>query len=399
METFPFLRNPPRKFSSVEGCLRPVLAQTGWSYKKEDKMKDFYAIIDLHHEEEMLSNRPACFHKIFGRRVIDYMLRALAQASPKDIIVLAEKAEFCHYLEDAAVPVICKGRDMTSVDDIMREYGKDAAYLVLPGAVMFDVVDVVGALREASQRGLNMINIADAEGSGNVFVIKNRVDLVRAAKIVQQRANHGHMLGGVTIIDPENTYIGPDPDVKIGMDTIIYPGVTIEGSTTIGKNCIIGQGCHLVDMKIGDGVEIWNSTCLRSQIGDGTSVGPYAFMRNGAIIGKNCRIGVFVEVKNATVGDDTKASHLSYIGDATIGENVNIGCGAITVNYDGKVKSQTIVEDNVFVGCNTNLIAPVTVGKGAFIAAGSTITDNIPPDALGIARERQTNKEGWVKRR
>ncbi|MDR2183848.1 MAG: hypothetical protein LBE55_06700 [Clostridiales bacterium] len=360
-------------------------------------MKDFYAIIDLHHEEEMLSNRPASHHEIFGRRVIDYMLRALVQAQPLGIIVLVEEARYCHYLEDAAVPVICKGRDMTSVQDIIEEYGKDAAYLILPGAVMFDVVDVVGALREAAQNGVNMINIADAEGSGNVFVIKNRVDLDRAAKIVRQRANRGHMLGGVTIVDADNTCIGPD--VKIGMDTTIYPGAIIEGTTTIGKNCIIGQNCRLVDMKIGDNVEIWNSTCLKSEIGDGTAVGPYAYLRPGSVIGKNCKIGDFVEVKNATVGDGSKASHLSYIGDATIGENVNIGCGAITVNFNGKKKCHTVVEDGAFIGCNTNLIAPVTVGKGAYTAAGSTINKNVPPDALGIARERQTNIEGWAKRR
>ena len=360
-------------------------------------MKDFYAIIDLHHEEEMLSNRPASHHKIFGRRVIDYMLRALQQAAPKGIVVLVENRSYCHYLEDAAAPVICRGRDMSSVQDIMNEYGNDAAYLILPGAVMFDVVDVVAALREAAQNGMNMINIADAEGSGNVFVIKNRADLAKAAKIVQERTNRGHMLGGVTIIDPDSTYIGPD--VKIGMDTTIYPGTIIEGTATIGKNCTIGQGCRLVDMKIGDNVTIWNSTCLSSEIGDNTDVGPYAYLRPNSVIGKNCKIGDFVEVKNATVGDGTKASHLSYIGDAAIGENVNIGCGAITVNYDGKTKSRTVVEDGAFIGCNTNLIAPVTVGKGAYTAAGSTITEDVPPDALAIARARQTNIEGWVKRR
>ena len=358
-------------------------------------MKDFYAIIDLYHEESMLSDCPASHHEIFGCRVIDYMLRSLAQVSPKGIIVLVEKKEFCHYLEDTAVPVICKSRDITSVQDIMKEYGKDATYLILPGAVMFDVVDIAGALKEAAQSGINLINIADFEGSGNVFVIKNRADLAKAAKIVQERTNRNHMLGGVTIVNPDNTYIGPD--VKIGMDTTIYPGAIIEGNTTIGQKCIIGQGCRLMDMKIGDGVEIWDSTCLKSEIGDNSSIGPYAYLRPGSVIGKKCKIGDFVEVKNATMGDGSKASHLSYIGDATIGQGVNIGCGTITVNYDGKTKTRTVVEDDAFIGCNSNLIAPVAVGKGAYIAAGSTITDDVPSDTLAIARERQTNKEGWVK--
>ena len=357
-------------------------------------MQNFYAIIDLHREEEMISNMPASHHKIFGRRVIDYMLRALEQAAPKGIIVLVEKWDYCHYLEDAALPVICKGRDMTSIEDITREYGPDETYLIMPGALMFDVVDVVTALREAAQSHANMINLAQAEGTGNVFAIKNRVDLARAAKIVQSRTNRGHMLGGVTIIDPDNTYIGPD--IKIGADTIIYPGAIIEGDTTIGAGCTIGQGCRLIDMMIGSAVEIWNSTCIQSKIGDNSAIGPYAYLRPGSIIGKNCKIGDFVEVKNATIGDGSKASHLSYIGDATVGENVNIGCGAITVNYDGKHKTRTVIEDGAFIGCNTNLVAPVTVGKGAYTAAGSTITDNVPPCALGIARQRQTNKEGWA---
>jgi len=360
-------------------------------------MQDFYAIIDLQHEEGMVSGYPASHHKIFGRRVIDYMLRALQQVSPRGVIVLVENSGFAQYLEDTAVPVVCKNRDMTSVQDIVDEYGRDQQYLVMPGAVMFDVVDIVTALREAARSGKNVINIADAEGSGNVFVIKNRVDLARAAKIVQERTNRGHMLGGVSIIDADNTYIGPD--VKIGMDTTIYPGVTIEGETSIGKNCVIGQGSHLVNMKIGSNVQILSSTCRDCEIGDNTTVGPYAFMRQGAAIGKDCRIGCFVELKNATFGEGSKASHLSYIGDATFGKNVNLGCGAITVNYDGKSKSQTVVEDDAFVGCNTNLIAPVTVGKGAFVAAGSTITYNVPECALAIARERQTIKEDWAKGR
>jgi len=361
-------------------------------------MREFYAIIDLHHEESMLSNRPASHHEIFGRRIIDHMLKALAQAAPKGIIVLVEEASFCHYLEDTAVPVVCRGRDRTSVHEIMQEYDDDdAAFLILPGAVMFDVVDIMTALREAAQSGMKMINIADFEGTGNVFVIKNRVGLARAAKIVQERTNHGHMLGGVTIIDPQSTYIGPD--VKIGMDTEVFPGVIIIGDTTIGKNCVIGQGSRLVDMKVGNNVEIWDSTCLQSEVGDGTAVGPYAYLRPGTVIGKNCKAGAFVEVKNATIGDGSKASHLSYLGDATIGKDVNIGCGVITVNYDGKNKSRTIVEDNAFVGSNANLIAPVTVGEGAYVAAGSTINKNVPPCDLAIAREKQTNIEGWAKKR
>jgi len=358
-------------------------------------MKDFYTIIDLYHEEEMISNRPASHHHIFGRRIIDYMLKALQQAAPKGIIALVDKKEFFHYMDDTVVTVTCKARDMSSIQDIIAEYGKDNTYLVLPGAVFFDVVDVVAALREAAQSGSNMINIVDADSS-NVFEIKNRLDLAQAAKIVQTRTNRGHMLGGVTIISPENTYIGPD--VKIGADTTIYPGTIIEGGTIIGTNCTIGQNCRLIDMKIGNNVEIWDSTCLESEIGYGTTVGPYAYLRPGSILGQKCKAGAFVELKNATIGDGRKSSPLSHVGDAAIGRDVNIGCGVVTVNYDGKKKCRTVVEDGAFIGSNTNLVAPVKIGKGAYTAAGSTITGDVPECALGIARERQTNIEDWAKR-
>ena len=345
-------------------------------------MEDIYVIVVVKHEESMKSRLPAAFHKILGRQVIDYMLINLAAMKPKGIFVLLEE-QYLHYMEKTPVEVACKTVESTTVEDIKREYGWDIEFLViekmLPHVSNYEVLRIMSDKESADFKELD------------------RPHLREYASHISMIINHNHMMNGVTIINYENTYIGPD--VKIGMDTIIYPGAIIEGDTTIGEGCIIGQNCRLVDMKIGNNVEIWDSTCLQSEVGDDTSVGPYAFMRNGVVIGKDCRIGVFVEMKNATVGDGTKASHLSYIGDATIGENVNIGCGAITVNYDGRVKSRTIVEDNAFVGCNSNLIAPVTVGEGAFIAAGSTITDNVPPDALGIARERQTNKENWTNRR
>ncbi|MCL2574363.1 MAG: hypothetical protein FWE34_07430 [Defluviitaleaceae bacterium] len=360
-------------------------------------MQNFIAIIDIYHEESIRSAYPASHHKIFGVRVIDYMLRALMQATAQKIFVLVEKAEYCHYLDDAIAPVICKGRGNTSVEDIVQDYGQDAICLVLSGAMMVDAMDIASALRYAMQTSTKVLNIEDAEGFDTGLIIENRVSLARATKLVQTRINNGHMYNGVTMINPDATYIAPD--VKIGMDTIIYPNVTIEGDTTIGANCLIGQNCRILNMKIGDGVEIWDSTCVESEIGDGTSVGPYAYLRPNSVIGKKCKIGDFVEIKNATMGDGSKASHLGYIGDAIIGKNVNFGCGAITVNYDGKCKSQTVVEDNAFIGSNSNLVAPVRVCEGAYVAAGSTITKEVPCDALAVARSRQENKEGWVSKR
>jgi bifunctional UDP-N-acetylglucosamine pyrophosphorylase/glucosamine-1-phosphate N-acetyltransferase len=199
------------------------------------------------------------------------------------------------------------------------------------------------------------------------------------------------------MIDPLSVYI--DGGVKIGRDTVIYPGVVIEGETVVGEDCIIGPNSRLVNSIVHDSVEVNSSVVLQSEVGSGTHVGPFAYIRPESVIGRNTKIGDFVEIKKSVIGDGTKVSHLTYIGDSEVGSNVNFGCGTINVNYDGKKKHKTIVGDNVFIGCNTNLVAPVKVNNDSYIAAGSTITDEVPEGALAIARERQTNKEGWVEKR
>ncbi len=204
------------------------------------------------------------------------------------------------------------------------------------------------------------------------------------------------MRNGVTIIDPNSTYI--HKDVEIGADTIIYPGSIIRGKTVIGEQCEIGPGADITNGKIEDSVTIHHSVFVDSSVSDHTTIGPYAYVRPGSIIGKAAKIGNFVELKNAKFGDGSKASHLSYIGDAEVGNGVNIGCGSIFVNYDGVNKHKTIVEDGAFIGCNSNLVAPVKIGQNAYVAAGSTITREVPPQALAIARSRQENKENYVER-
>ena len=185
-------------------------------------------------------------------------------------------------------------------------------------------------------------------------------------------------------------------EVKIGEGTQIFPGTVIEGKTIIGKNCKIGAFCHLSDMEIGDNVEIYYTVAKNSKIGDGSVIGPFAHIRPGTVLGKKTKIGNFVEVKNTTMGDNSKASHLSYLGDAVIGNDVNIGCGSITVNYDGKNKHITTIEDGVFVGCNVNLVAPITLGENSTIAAGSTLTKNTDAGDLAVARGNQKNIKGWI---
>ncbi len=226
--------------------------------------------------------------------------------------------------------------------------------------------------------------------------VNSKLHLAQASAVMKERINTEHILNGVTITDPANTYIGKD--VKIDRDTIIYPGCMLEGKTVIGKSCIIGPNSRITSSRIDDCVTIQMSVLIDSNIKSFTTVGPFAYLRPNSNIGEHVRIGDFVEIKNSNIDDGTKVSHLTYVGDSDVGKCVNFGCGTVTVNYDGKVKNRCKIGDGVFIGCNTNLVAPVEVGDRAYTAAGSTITKNVPEDSLAIARNRQENKEGWRKK-
>ncbi|NLD11482.1 UDP-N-acetylglucosamine diphosphorylase [Aminicella lysinilytica] len=206
-----------------------------------------------------------------------------------------------------------------------------------------------------------------------------------------------HLKNGVEFVDINSAYI--DPQVKIGAGTVIGPCVTLEGATVIGEGCHIFQNTRIQDSEIGDGVEIQSSVIIESSVGKDTKVGPFAYLRPGSHIGEACKVGDFVEVKNSNFGDGSKTAHLTYIGDADVGKNVNIGCGVVFVNYDGTNKYRSTVGNGAFIGCNTNLVSPVNVEDGAYIAAGSTVTKNVPEDALCIARSKQRNIEGWAAAR
>lgn len=228
--------------------------------------------------------------------------------------------------------------------------------------------------------------------------INSRTELADVSRIVRQQKNEELMAAGVTIVDPATTYI--DPDVEIAADTVIHPGVVIEGSTRIGTACDIQAHVRIVDSEIANQVTI-NNFCLivGARVADGAQVGPFAHLRPETVVGEKAKIGNFVELKKTTFGAGSKVNHLSYLGDTTVGTNVNVGAGTITCNYDGEKKHATIIEDGAFIGTDSQLIAPVRVGKGAYVAAGSSITEDVPAGALGIARGRQTNVEGWVERK
>ena len=227
--------------------------------------------------------------------------------------------------------------------------------------------------------------------------VNSRVQLAEAEEILKNRINLKHMENGVTLIDPKTTYIGID--VEIGKDTIIYPNNILEGNTRIGNNCLLYQNSRIADSIIGDEVDIQSSVILNSSIGDNTTVGPFAYIRPETTIGKHARIGDFVEIKKSTIGDGTKVSHLTYIGDAEVGSECNFGCGTVVVNYDGQNKYKTIIGDHSFIGCNTNLVSPVTVHNNTYIAAGSTITSEVKEGDLAVARAKQRNISGWVEKK
>ncbi len=235
------------------------------------------------------------------------------------------------------------------------------------------------------------------DDSDDIKAVNDKVQLAEVSKIMQDRINKKLMLSGVTIIDPEYTYI--EDSVEIGNDTIIYPGTFIEGKTIIGSHCSIGPNSRIINSTIKNNVSIESSKVLESIIGDGTNVGPFAYLRPETILGKNVKIGDFVEIKKSTIGDNSKSSHLAYIGDADIGKDVNIGCGVVFVNYDGKKKHKTSVGDGAFIGSNSNLVAPVNIKPGGYVACGSTITDDVEEGDLAIARARQVNKKGLGKNR
>jgi bifunctional UDP-N-acetylglucosamine pyrophosphorylase / glucosamine-1-phosphate N-acetyltransferase len=236
------------------------------------------------------------------------------------------------------------------------------------------------------------------ENAQEIRGINSRSELAEVSRLVRQKKNEELMAAGVTFIDPATTYV--DPEAEIAADTVLHPGVVIEGRTRIGAACEIQAYVRISDSEIGDRVTI-NSFCLISgaQVATGAALGPFAHLRPGTTVGEKAKIGNFVELKNTNFGPRSKANHLSYLGDTTVGADVNVGAGTITCNYDGVNKHRTVIEDGAFIGSDSQLVAPVTVGKGAYVGAGSSIVADVPAGALAIARGRQNNVEGWVERR
>jgi bifunctional UDP-N-acetylglucosamine pyrophosphorylase / glucosamine-1-phosphate N-acetyltransferase len=256
------------------------------------------------------------------------------------------------------------------------------------------LTDVIGVL--VSQRDkVGAFKISSAE---EILGINTRQELAAVDRLMRRRKCSALMAEGVTIVDPESTFI--DADVQVGADTIIYPSVQIYGQTVIGDDVTIHSFSRISNSKIGARSTVLEGCIIiDSTLGEDVSAGPYAHLRMGTSVADKAKVGNFVEIKKSALGSGTKSMHLAYLGDATIGKNVNIGAGVITCNYDGVNKNPTVIEDGAFVGTDSQLIAPVRIGKDAYIAAGSSVTEDVPSESLAIARGRQINKEGWVKNR
>lgn len=309
--------------------------------------------------------------------------------------------------KDGRIAAIVEHKDASSDERLIQEINS--------GIYAFDLGPLFGALKELGAgnaqgeyylpdlvriygaRGLTVetVTVKDAR---EVLGVNSRRELADVTAIINRGRNDALMESGVTLIDPATVYVGPD--VTVGADTIIHPGVHLEGRTRVGARCEIHAGVRIVDSTLDDEVTI-NNFCVivSSTIAKGAVIGPFARFRPDTKIGEDVHIGNFVELKKTSLGRGSKAGHLSYLGDSTIGERVNIGAGTITCNYDGSRKSPTIIEDGAFIGSDSQLVAPVRIGRDAYVAAGSSITEDVPDGSLGIARSKQINKEGWVARR
>ncbi len=364
------------------------------------------------------------FRKINFKPILCYVLQATDKLSDQKPIILSSSDEMKKaVLENVTVTaspeitadtvVVLRGdlpliTEKTLTDAIafhqkcesdMTEIGTNGVAAVLKKDTLVSLMaegnfSLTGLLAKVHEKGGKTASFIP-DSTAECAICATAKDIAQADKYIRNEINNRLMDQGVVLIDPACTYI--EQGVKIGADTVIYPGAVLEGTTEIGENCVLYPNCNIKNCKIGNRVEIKSSTLMDSSVGDDTTVGPYAYVRPNSEIGTHVKIGDFVEVKKSKIGDGTKISHLTYVGDSAVGKNVNFGCGTVTVNYDGIHKFTTEIGDGAFIGCNTNLVAPVKVGENTFIAAGSTITDDIPADAFAIARARQTVKEQWVK--
>ena len=335
-----------------------------------------------------------------NRATVTVLTAVLEDASGYGRVVRAHSAE-------RGVSRIVEDRDANAEEQAIHEI--NVGTYVVDGEFLFSALekldpgnsqgeyyltDIIHCAEHSGRRVAAVVLDNPDEGLG----VNTRRQLAEAEQVVRQQIRERWLDAGVTMIDPASTWI--DAAVTIGRDTVLYPNVTLEGTTVIGEDCVLRSSTRLTDCTVGNRVEILDHCVFAdSHIEDGAHLGPFTHLRPGVVVRKKAKVGNFVEMKKTDLGEGSKANHLSYLGDAKIGKGVNIGAGTITCNYDGARKFQTVIGDGVFLGSDTQLIAPVTVGAGAIIAAGTTVTEDVPADALAIGRVTQVNRAGWAARR
>ena len=321
--------------------------------------------------------------------------------------VLTDPSGYGRVLRDAsgAVHEVVEERDCTEVQRAIDEV--NAGMYVLDRSIVSPLVAALGSDNAQGERYLTdliarvatipngvMTVLADED---DISGVNDRVQLAAAAATLRRRHLEELMRAGVSIIDPEHTYV--DVDVTVGEDSVLLPGTILEGATSVGPRATIGPATHLSDCTVGEGAVVHSTRADGAHIGEGVEVGPFAHLRPGTVLDAGSSVGAFVQTKNAHLGPGAKVPHLAYVGDAEVGAGANLACGTVTVNFDGRDKHRTVIEDGAFVGCGSMLVAPVTIGSGAYVAAGSTITEDVPPGSLAIARARQVVKEGRAEGR
>ncbi len=315
----------------------------------------------------------------------------IVRGSAGDLVAILEEADLGRRKELKAIDEVNAGLYCAEIDGLFQALEATSRSNAQGEYYLPEIVQV---LRERGRVVEAMLH----EDSAEVLGINTRADLAAVMKTFYRRRASELMASGVTMIDPESTYV--DAGVRIGRDTVIHPSVRIEGRTRVGSGCIVRAGTRISESTLGDGVEVLDHCVIvESTLGRGSRVGPFAHLRPGSRLGPDVRIGNFVETKEASLGAGSKANHLSYLGDAEIGRGVNVGAGTITCNYDGWKKHRTVLQDGVFIGSDTQLVAPVIVGRKAFVGAGSTITKDVPAEALAMSRVKQQVVKGWAARK
>lgn len=380
-----------------------------------DYLNNGVVIITSGNNKSFVSKKPQVLREMLFRPVIDYVFKAAEDTETDIICVVAEEnlPQIQKHFDGRNTEVFSTLKQAT---EFMK---KDVVIILNADKPFIDADSIKNALRMHMKDGndmtviseksvgycINTASIGKTEIKTGVYVSPNKniglsadtgAEFNRLCEIMRHIILTEHMNNGVDIPCTDGIIIGPG--CKIGCDTKILPNTIICGDVTIGEDCVIGPDSYIENATLGNGVKFANSQIRSAKIMNNADIGPFVQIRPDSVIGDNVHLGNFVEVKNSVIDTGTKVSHLTYVGDSDVGKDVNFGCGVVTVNFTGKTKHRTVIKDGAFIGCNTNLVAPVTVGENSYTAAGSTITQDVPDNSLAIARERQTNKDGWVKK-